>query len=57
MINFVLQNGWSPLMVASDQRHVEVVTMLINAGADVDQTNEVSGLIWLIAMKSNPSSL
>ena len=53
MINFVLQNGWSPLMVASDQRHVEVVTMLMNAGADVDQTNKVSGLIWLIVMQPN----
>lgn len=41
MMTFVLQDGWSPLMMASDQGHLEVVKMLINAGAYVNHANEV----------------
>lgn len=36
-----LQDGWSPLMIATDQGHLDVVNTLICAGADLNQTNKV----------------
>ena len=41
MMKFVLQNGWSPLYVASENGHLEVVKTLIEARADVNQANKV----------------
>ena len=41
MITFVLQDSWSPLMVASEKGHVEVVKSLIEAGANINHTNKV----------------
>ena len=38
----VLQDGWSPLMIALDKGHIDVVRTLIEAGADVNQTDKVS---------------
>lgn len=43
-MTLVLQNGWSPLMVASEKGHLKVVNMLIEAGANISQSNKV-GLI------------
>ena len=40
-MTLVLQDGWSPLMVASNKGHLVVVKTLIEAGADVNQINEV----------------
>ena len=40
-INFVLQDGWSPLMIASENGHLDIVVTLIGAGADVNYTNKV----------------
>ena len=40
--SIVLQDGWSPLMIALDEGHVDVVMTLIEAGADVNQTDKVS---------------
>ena len=37
----LLQDGWSPLMIASEKGHYEVVKTLIGAGAEVSQTNKV----------------
>ena len=41
MIAFVFQNGWSPLCIASFKGHLDIVKILIEAGADINQTNEV----------------
>ena len=41
MMIFVLQNGWSPLMTASEKGHLDVVTTLVEAGANVNHTNKV----------------
>ena len=37
----VLQSGWSPLMIASDKGHLDVVKTLIEAGVNVNHTNKV----------------
>ena len=39
--DFVLQDGWSPLMVASEKGHLDVVMTLFEAGAEVNHTNKV----------------
>ena len=41
IIAFLLQDGWSPLMVASEKEHLDVVMALIGAGAEVSLTNKV----------------
>ena len=41
MMTFVLQKGMSPLFVASFRGHLEVVKALIEAGANVNQADEV----------------
>ena len=41
MISFVLQNGGSPLLIASFEGYLEVVKTLIEAGANINQVNKV----------------
>ena len=41
MMIFLLQNGCSPLMIASDEGHLDVVKTLLEAGANVNHTNKV----------------
>ena len=41
MMIFVLQDGWSPLVRASDEGHLDVVKTLIEARANVNHTNKV----------------
>ena len=36
MIGFVLQDGWTPLGAASQNGHIEIVKILIEAGANVN---------------------
>ena len=50
IIAFVLQDGWSPLMKASEKGHLDVVVTLIGAGADVNLTNKVDLLITLVIL-------
>eukprot|EP00731_Ephydatia_muelleri_P038788 Em0910g1a len=38
MMGFVLQNGWIPLVSASQNGHLEIVKSLIEAGANVNHT-------------------
>ena len=38
---FVLQDGWTPLVRASQNGHLEVVKSLIEAGANVNHTTKV----------------
>ena len=35
---FIIQNGFSPLYVASQEGHTDVVDILLRKGADVNQT-------------------
>ena len=41
MMGFVLQDGWKPLIAASQNGHLEIVKTLIEAGANVNHTTEV----------------
>ena len=41
MMIFVLQDGASPLILASDEGHLDVVKALIEAGANVNHTSKV----------------
>ena len=42
MMSFVLQDGCSPLYIASFYGHLEVMKTLIEAGANINQANKVS---------------
>ena len=44
MMKFVLQNGWSPMYVASERGYLEVVKTLIDSGANVNECNKVGRL-------------
>ena len=39
-----MQDGWSPLMSASQHGHREVATLLIEQGANLNLQNKVSGV-------------
>ena len=41
IITIVLQDGWSPLMIASQNGHYDIVLTLIGAGAEVNYTDKV----------------
>ena len=41
IMTLVLQDGWSPLMRASEKGHLDIVKTLIEAGAKVNQTSKV----------------
>ena len=41
MMGFVLQNGLTPLVIASNNGHLEIVKSLIEAGANVNHTTKV----------------
>ena len=41
MMTFVLQDGCSPLYIASLNGHVDVVKTLLEAGASINQAKEV----------------
>ena len=55
MMIFVLQDGWSLLMRASSEGHLNVVKSLIEAGANVNQADKVgiytpTLILWIVAM-------
>ena len=41
IIAFLLQDGWSSLMIASEKGHYDVITALIGAGAEISLTDKV----------------
>ena len=41
MMTIVLQYGWSPLNAASFSGHLDVVKTLLEAGANINQANNV----------------
>ena len=45
MMTFVLQDGWSPLHVASFNGHLDIVRALIEAGASISQANKVGTVL------------
>ena len=42
LMGFVLQDGRSPLYMASQNGHIDVVKTLIEAGANINQAQKVS---------------
>ena len=55
---FLLQDGLSPLMIAISKGHLDVVKTLIEAGANVNQTNKVgictcTLILWAVAMAAS----
>lgn len=48
---YFFQNGWSPLLVASEQGHLEVVKILLTHHARVDVFDEVR-VIHIIVFSS-----
>ena len=46
MMISVLQDGWSPLMIASEKGNLDVVKTLIEAGANVNHSNKVGVCIY-----------
>ena len=45
MMTFVLQDGWSPLHIASFNGHLDIVRALIEAGASISQANKVGTVL------------
>ena len=41
MMTFVLQDGWSPLYIASSKGDLDIVKTFIEAGASVNQADKV----------------
>ena len=41
VLSLTVQNGCSPLYVASEYGHTEIVDLLVRAGADVHQVDKV----------------
>ena len=45
MMTFALQDGWSPLHIASFFGHLDIVRALIEAGANISQVNKVGTVL------------
>ena len=45
-----LQNGWSPLMIASQHGHLQIAGLLIKQGANLNCQNKVSMTVDKVAM-------
>ena len=50
-IHMTLQNGWTALMLASQEGNVECVKKLLDRGANISMQTEVSGVIITVSMQ------
>ena len=50
MMIFVFQYGWSALMLTSSNGHLDLVKTLIDAGADMNQTDKVGILHYFCTL-------
>ena len=44
MMGYILQDGWSPLHIASQKGYLDVMKTLMEAGANINQGSKVSTL-------------
>jgi ankyrin repeat protein len=42
IIDMIMKDGFPPIMLAAIMGRIDVIKILIDAGADVDKTNKVS---------------
>ena len=45
MMTFILQDGWNSLHSASFNGHLDIVRVLIEAGANISQANKVGTVL------------
>ena len=46
IVSFTVQDGCSPLYVASEYGYSQIVDILVSKGADPNLTTKVWGLVW-----------
>ena len=46
ILSSTAQNGTSPLFIASQKGHTQIVELLLRKGADPNLTRTVCGLVW-----------
>ena len=44
---FCVKNGWTCFILAAENGHFEVVKLLLEKGADVNQASTVCVFVWL----------
>ena len=57
MVAFLLQKGWSPLLIASSNGHPEVVKTLIEARADVNRAHKVGTDIFIVIVMHSHTNI
>ena len=54
---YIIQGDWTPLMTASEQGYSEVIQVLLSAGAQVNDYDDVSSFIIYSLIPSHHLSL
>ena len=55
ILSFTVQNGASPLFIASQNGHTDIVDLLLKAGADVHKTRKVFRPVHMLLSDNTPS--